>query len=147
VLDEGDAVALLEAVHRIRVVELVRKFAEQIDLVGLADIFAGEVNDALDRIRLGAAEEFEVRINIALGEAVKGSSLELFDRPRRRELSDDRQVEIGRDAGIASAVTSRPRRRCRRHAGEADQSHCREFATIHFKSPPTTPNMSDSPVR
>ena len=62
---------MVEAVDRLRIVRLERHFAEQIQLVGLADVLAGEVNDPLAEVGLGGMQEFQVFVDFRFGELVE----------------------------------------------------------------------------
>ena len=82
VLGEDEAVALAEAIDRLRVVGLKRHLAEQINLVGLADVFAREVDDPAAQIGLGGLEVREVEARFGLGELI-----EWLGEKRRDQIS------------------------------------------------------------
>ena len=71
VLGEDEAVAFGEAIDRLRVVRLEGHFPEQVEFVGLADIFAREVDDAFPQVGLGGLEMAKVETGFRFVELVK----------------------------------------------------------------------------
>ena len=72
VLDEDEAVALGEGVEGLRVVGFEGEFAEEVEFVGLAEVFAGEVDDAGAEGGELLLEGAEVGAELGFGELVEG---------------------------------------------------------------------------
>ena len=71
VLREDETVAFGEAVNGLRVVGLEGHFPEQVEFVGLADILAREMEDALPQVGLGGLEMTKVETGFRFVELVK----------------------------------------------------------------------------
>ena len=71
VLGEDQAIALGETVDRLGVIGLERHLAEEIELVGLAEIFPREMDDAFPQVRFNRLEMVQVRTDLRFGELVK----------------------------------------------------------------------------
>ncbi len=100
-LGEDQAVALAEAIQRLRVVRLERHLAEQVELVGLPDVLAGEVQDAFPQVGLGRVQRPEVGADLGLGELVE----RLAGRGHLRARGDGRAQDQG-GAGEIMTVTA-----------------------------------------
>lgn len=86
VLREDETVAFGEAVNGLRVVRLEGHFPEQVEFVGLADILAREMEDALPQVGLRGLEMGQVETGFRFAELVKrlGEQGREFGRLGRR---------------------------------------------------------------
>ena len=116
VLGEDEAVALAEAIDRLRVVGLKRHLAEQINLVGLADVFAREVDDAAAQIGFGGLEVREVAAGLGLGELIEWLGEKRRDRIGRS--SGSRGFSGGEQAARSEGAGEEKAERTERHERE-----------------------------
>ena len=93
VLREDETVAFGEAIDRLRVVRLEGHFPEQVEFVGLADILACKMEDALPQVGLGGLEMAKVETGFRFVELVKRLGEQGRELGRLGRRSGDRQAE------------------------------------------------------